>query len=29
MHILEERGLIDQSDGNEEDKYSSVIREDK
>ena len=29
LHLLEERGIIDQSDGNEEDKYSSVIRQDK
>ena len=27
LHLLEERALIDQSDGNEEDKYSSVIRQ--
>ena len=29
LHLLEERGLIDQSDGNEEEKYSSVIRQEK
>ena len=28
-HLLEERGIIDQSDGNEEDKYSSVIRQEE
>ena len=26
IHIREERGLIEQTDGDEEEKYSSVIR---
>jgi PAB1-binding protein PBP1 len=28
IHLREERGLIDQCDGDEEDKYSSVVRID-
>lgn len=26
LHLMEERGFIDQADGDEEDKYSSVLR---
>jgi PAB1-binding protein PBP1 len=28
IHLKEERGLIDQAEGDEEEKYSSVIRSD-